>query len=842
MKIITRLKLAQVLCIVVLVVVVALFVRANGQMRREIARKEVASNVLQGVTDLRYLSLEYVLYHQPRTRQQWLQRWTSLQQYIAASAALHDEEGAALLRDIGRNLVPFRRLFEELEAVHGELLSASPKQALLQELEARLTGRILGRVQAMTGDGNELARNSRQRILVVEQESSLMTGILGGLVLLVAIGAMRMTVRSVAGPLARLRRTTEVVGGGNLQTVPELHAQDEIGDLARAFDTMLERLRDTTVSRNELIASNEALQAEAETRRGAEGRVLSQLERMSLLHQITRSIGDRLDLPSIFQVVVRSLEDQMPVDFGAVLRYEEGELTVSCVGAASRVLAQRMAMVEGARIPIDANGLSRCVAGQLVYEPDSRTVPFPFPQRLLAGGLASVVLAPLLTENKVFGILAVARRQAHDFSSSDCEFLRQLSEHVALAANQAQLYMELQQAYDDLHASQMVVTRQERLRALGQMASGIAHDINNAISPIGLYAESLLETEPGLSGKGRECLQVVSRAIDDVAATVARMREFYRQREPQLALSTVNVNHLIKHAVDLTRARWSDMPQQRGLVIEMRQELGRDVPAILGVEGEIREALTNLIFNAVDAMAEGGAITLRTRLDAEGMQVVLEVQDTGAGMDEITQQRCLEPFFTTKGERGTGLGMAMVYGMVQRHGGKVAIESQLHKGTTVRLFFPVAEDAPAIMPVEMPPPETGMRILLVDDDPTVLASLTDVLGRDGHDITAADGGQAGINCFREALERDEGYTVVITDLGMPYVDGRKVAETVKALAPSVPVILLTGWGQRLIPESGGGMINVDQVLSKPPKIRELREALSKNRGQFRQSDTLSAVK
>ena len=166
------------------------------------------------------------------------------------------------------------------------------------------------------------------------------------------------------------------------------------------------------------------------------------------------------------------------------------------------------------------------------------------------------MLAPLLVESQVFGVLVAARRGPRDFSSSDCEFLRQLSEHVALAANQADLYGVLQKAYDDLHASQLVVMRQERLRALGQMASGIAHDINNAISPIGLYAESLLETEPGLSAQGRESLQVIARAIDDVAATVARMREFYRQREPQLALSTVNINQLIQHAVDLTRARW----------------------------------------------------------------------------------------------------------------------------------------------------------------------------------------------------------------------------------------------------------------------------------------------
>ncbi len=596
---------------------------------------------------------------------------------------------------------------------------------------------------------------------------------------------------------------------------------------------MVERLRQTTVSRDELIHANVALQTEVAERQAAERRVVAQLARMSLLHQITRSIGERQDLPSIFQVVVRCLEDQLPIAFGAICLYDGAQLVVSCVGMQSHQLSERMAMGEAARIEIDENGLSRCVRGHLVYEPDIRAVEFPFPRRLASVGMSSMVLAPLLAESTVFGVLIVARAEADAFSSTDCEFLRQLSEHVALAANQARLYGALQQAYDDLHQSQVQVTKQERLRALGQMASGIAHDINNAISPIGLYAESLLETERGLSENGRACLQVIERAIDDVASTVARMREFYRQREPQLTHSTVNVNLMMQHVVDLTRARWSDMPQQRGIVIEMRQELGVEPPAILGVEGEIREALTNLIFNAVDAMPEGGVVTLRTRHvehldDGSGPYVLVEVADSGTGMDEATQRRCLEPFFTTKGERGTGLGLATVYGMIERHSASIVIESRLNHGTAVKMYFPVA---PATAAGSAPAPAQeagpGLRILVVDDDPTVLASLENILSLDGHQVTKADGGQAGIDQFCAAEQAGQPFAVVITDLGMPYVDGRKVAETVKRVAPATPVVLLTGWGQRLIPDSGEAPVHVDQVLSKPPKMRELRLALAK---------------
>ncbi len=209
-------------------------------------------------------------------------------------------------------------------------------------------------------------------------------------------------------------------------------------------------------------------------------------------------------------------------------------------------------MTEQLSVPIDQNGLSRCIAGQLVYEPDVLQVPFPFPQRLAAAGLRSLVIAPLIVENQVFGVLVSARRAAQAFSSGECEFLRQLSEHVALASHQARLYGALQQAYDDLRQSQHTVMQQERLRALGQMASGIAHDINNAISPVSLYTESLLEREPNLSDRARGYLTTIQRAIEDVARTVARMREFYREREAQLTLERVDINRAVRQVVELT--------------------------------------------------------------------------------------------------------------------------------------------------------------------------------------------------------------------------------------------------------------------------------------------------
>ena len=408
------------------------------------------------------------------------------------------------------------------------------------------------------------------------------------------------------------------------------------------------------------------------------------------------------------------------------------------------------------------------------------------------------------------------------------ELLARVRTHVELArerrAWESELERRVEERTAELRLAQQAMLQQERLKALGQMASGIAHDINNAISPVALYVESLLESDPTLSPRARQYLPIVLRAIEDVASTVARMREFYRAREPQLTLVPVNLNSLIDQVIDLTRARWSDMPQQRGVVIDVVKQLHGELPPVAGIESEIREALTNLVFNAVDAMPEGGTLTLATRM-VDG-RASLEVGDSGIGMDEETRRRCLEPFFTTKGERGTGLGLAMVYGFARRHGAEINIDSAPGQGTRIHILFPVSEAdrlaAPDAGPSAAPP--TKLRLLLIDDDQLVLDSLRETLEADGHEVVAAKDAREGVDAFLAAQATDP-FGVVVTDLGMPHLDGRGVAKAVKEASPGTPVILLTGWGARL-GSDGDAPAHVDRVIGKPTKMRELRAALA----------------
>jgi signal transduction histidine kinase/CheY-like chemotaxis protein len=640
-------------------------------------------------------------------------------------------------------------------------------------------------------------------------------GIIAALVIavscLVAYLMSRSLQRQVSEPILSLAETARAVSDRRDYSVRATRTEGhELGLLTDAFNHMLTQIQ------------------------GQHGKLNSQLGHLQLLQHITRAIGERQDLPSLFRVVLASLEDSLPIDFGCVCLSDGANLQVASVGIASTALAAAMQMTESTQVPVDSNGLSRCINGELVYEPDVREVPFPFPQRLAQGGLRSLVIAPLAVENRVAGVLIASRRAENAFASTDCEFLRQLTEHVALASHQMQLYSALQQAYEDLRQTQHTVMQQERLRALGQMASGIAHDINNAISPISLYTDSLLEREPHLSERGRAHLTTIQRAIEDVAATVARMREFYRPREPQLELARIDVNRILQQVIELTKARWSDLALQRGAMVELRTEFSPESVEVMGAEGEIRDALTNLIFNAVDAMPEGGTLTLRTRCIKSvttddtpiDSKVYIEVSDTGIGMDEETRRRCLEPFFTTKGERGTGLGLAMVYGMIQRHSAELELESELGRGTTFRMIFPGY--APALtMTVRIRTPVIArrLRILLVDDDPLLIKSVQDALQDDGHVVTPTNGGQAGIEAFTAAAKASQRFDLVITDLGMPYVDGRKVAAAIKALSQRTPIVMLTGWGHRLLAENDIPP-HVDRVLNKPPRLNELRTALA----------------
>src|SRR5688572_20132529 len=443
---------------------------------------------------------------------------------------------------------------------------------------------------------------------------ALIAAVVIGLALLAAWAIARRLQKQLAAPILELAATARLVS-------------DRHDYRVRAAPVGINELDDLTQAFNHMLGQTEQ----------HERRMSAQVSRLALLQQITHSIGSRHDLNSIFQVVLRSLEEHLPIDFGCVCLHSSAAaaVTVESVGNANEAQCQALGLKPGTTVPIGENGLYRAMNAALIHEPDTSLVGSPFTHRFAEAGFFSLVIAPLTVESIVFGVLIAARREKHSFSSGECEFLKQLSEHVALASHQAQLYNALQKTYEDLRHSQQTVMQAERLRALGEMASGIAHDINNAISPVSLYSELLLSSEPQISEAGRSRLVTIRRAIEDVAGTIERMREFYRPREAAREFNKLNIHAAIEQVLQLTEPRWRAQPQERGIVVELHKDFATSLPEVMGDEVELRDALTNLVFNAVDAMPQGGKLTLRTRAVREngGEAVQIEVADSGIGMD-----------------------------------------------------------------------------------------------------------------------------------------------------------------------------------------------------------------
>jgi PAS domain S-box-containing protein len=385
-------------------------------------------------------------------------------------------------------------------------------------------------------------------------------------------------------------------------------------------------------------------------------------------------------------------------------------------------------------------------------------------------------------------------------------------------AEHERLLVSERAARADLLQAQSRLIQQERLRALGEMASGIAHDFNNALAPMLGYSELLLDRPALLDDRETltEYLQLINTGAHDAARVVSRLREFYRARDPHEHFEPVQLNALVEQAVDLTRPRWSDQAQATGAQIRVETRLHGD-PTIAGDAAELREALTNLIFNAADALSEGGTITLTTR--EQGEQVLLSVSDTGPGMSAEVRQRCLEPFFTTKGERGTGLGLAMVYGIIQRHGGTLEIDSAPGQGTTIRIGFPAGTEHGAASVAEVASaPSRSLHVLVADDDDQVRAVTVAYLESDGHRVeTAADGVAALAQFLRSHFD------LVLTDRAMPAMGGDQLAMTIKRLSPTTPVIMMTGFGDLMEGERPPG---VDALVSKPATPEMLRRTIA----------------
>ncbi|MFW6456961.1 MAG: PAS domain S-box protein [Planctomycetota bacterium] len=379
---------------------------------------------------------------------------------------------------------------------------------------------------------------------------------------------------------------------------------------------------------------------------------------------------------------------------------------------------------------------------------------------------------------------------------------------------------ERKRAEERLQRAQKQVIDQERRQALTQMASGIAHDFNNALSTIKGFTDLLLRSKEKLNDTEivTQYLERVRTAASNASQTVRRMRKFYRPSEGT-NFGPVDINSLIQESIAMTQPRWREQARAGGGEITIEKDLG-DIPPVEGDENELSEMLTNLIFNAVDAMPQGGTLSFSTR--EKNGKVVLRVGDTGKGMSKETREQCFDPFYTTKHETGTGLGLSTVHGTVQRHNGKIDVESEKGEGTTFRIVLPAHQKG---FKEEEKSPEsekrTGLRILVAEDEEEQQVLIAEYLRMDDHQPDVVPNGREGLRKFMGGY-----YDLVITDRSMPEVNGDQFAMEVREEAPEKPVIMLTGFGD-IMDAVGDKPENVDVVLSKPVTLEKLRGAISR---------------
>ena len=377
----------------------------------------------------------------------------------------------------------------------------------------------------------------------------------------------------------------------------------------------------------------------------------------------------------------------------------------------------------------------------------------------------------------------------------------------------------LSRTVEELKQTQQQVIHQERLKALGLMVSGIAHDFNNVLMPI-MGLSDLLLSDPQVLEDREEAvhlLQTIRDAAMDGRSIVRRLREFYRPDE-KLVTEPVDFREVANTVISLTEPAWRNQAQAEGRHINVTSSLG-ELPLAGANKYQIREVLTNVLMNAVQAIPGDGAISFSGESDGE--KVCIHVTDTGCGMPTEVKNMCFEPFFTTKGEQGTGLGLAVCHGIIERHKGEMRIESEVGRGTTVTIELPAAgEPEPETAPEVPPEPASSLRVLTIDDEEWSRMLLMRFLNAEGHSVEAAQRGAEGLaklGCGR--------FDLVITDRAMPEMSGDEVARKVKVLFPKMPVVLLTGFGD-LMNDKGERPDGVDLVIGKPVTRLELRGALA----------------
>jgi PAS domain S-box-containing protein len=579
---------------------------------------------------------------------------------------------------------------------------------------------------------------------------------------LLALVAAKLISRRITRSIDDLVRGTIAVSEGDLDHRIEIDTDDEIATLAAHFNEMTAEVKKhqdgIAVAKRELEILNATL----------EEKVLAR----------TREL---LASEEKYRILVENSPDPILIVQRGVIRFVNP--------AFERAFGWELGGMVRAEFAVES-----------LFHPEDRTGALDFLHRVTSG--------ETVAEREIRGLTRAGEMRVFEMRGMRMNYVGEPAAEIILVDMTEK--KELQRH----------LLQHEKLRALGELASGVAHDFNNILGII-LGRSQLLQRrvdDPDV----RRGLRTIERAAADGGETVRRIQEFARARTER-DFEAIDVNHLLEEVVEITRTRWKDQAEVRNVKIDVILDLST-VPPVQGNASELREVYTNLIFNAVDAMPNGGAIRIRSSSDAAN--TIVEVEDGGKGMDEETKARIFEPFFTTKGAHGLGMGMSVVYGIVERHAGTITVESEPGRGTRFIIKIPRSreEPRPAAQESAVRASERA-RILLVDAEEAILELVSDILRDAGHEIRTATGGPEALAEF----ERDA-FDLLLCDLGMREMSGWEVVSAVRARDTDLGVVLLTGWGATLSADKVRAY-GIDAVLAKPFEMRELLETVDEVLGR-----------
>ena len=547
--------------------------------------------------------------------------------------------------------------------------------------------------------------------------------------------------------------------------------------------------------------------------------------RLELVDQINRAISSTLDVKEIFNIISQELKKVWEYDRISLCFWHPEERLFEmkmsfCPDAGLSAVGARRISAEETNMTVVTQTRKPFCQARLSLNADSK----PMDRLIHSEGIRSYAYVPVLDNQRVVAVLGLESRKKQGLGPEQIQLLESVGGHLSVALQNARLFSDLQKAYQSLKNTQKEMIQIERFRALGEMAGGVVHDFNNILASILGRVQLLLmklssgkhdHRPDGLGEEMEKSLRIIENSANDGARILNRIREFTRARS-EAEFGPADLNRLIEDSLELTKVYWKDKAALSGITVEVHRELKAE-GLVSGDESELREVVTALILNAVDAMPKGGTLTLRTEDAADSL--LLTVKDTGVGMNDEVKRNVFSPFFTTKGEQGTGLGLSLAKGIISRHKGDIWVESSPGAGTSFMIRIPQCRLAADGLDPRRPEGR-GALVLVVEDEANIREVLKEILSTAGHQVALASTGEEGLELFKKDKP-----DLVISDLGLPGVSGWEVAEAVKREDPSTPVVIFTGWGVKL-DQGDPKSQNVDRFITKPFNMQQILSLVS----------------